>query len=197
LNEGLSHAEKLHLFIEKALAEANIQLNQLNAISLSKGPGSYTGLRIGSSAAKGLAFALNIPLIAIDTLKALTASVLQNDTTNVLFCPMFDARRNEVYTAVYTNQLELTQPVQALIVNEESITIFNSNSSIIFFGDGMSKCKVLLSTLKNAQFKEGVFPSAINQVKLALNKYLNKQFEDLAYFEPYYLKEFYTTAQKR
>ena len=196
INNGFSHAENLHLFIEEVLKEANLSIKQINAVAVSKGPGSYTGLRIGVSAAKGLCYALQIPLISIDTLQAMAHSV-QRTMYNVqcLYCPMLDARRMEIYCAVYDKNLETITPVNALVLDEKSIEVFSLNKPIYFFGDGMPKAKQILQNNKNASFIDNVFPSAESMATLAFTKFSQKQFEDVAYFEPFYLKEFFTSAK--
>lgn len=196
INEGLKHAENLHPFIEEVLQQAGLKPKDLNAIALSKGPGSYTGLRIGSSAAKGLCYALQIPLLGIDTLQAMTCIAREQVQEKALYCPMLDARRQEVYTAVYNQELEVKEEVQALIVNEESIQFLKQENKICFFGEGMPKCKTVLSTLPNALFLDNIIPSSQYIAQLANEQYKKKIFEDPAYFEPLYLKEFFTTAKK-
>jgi tRNA threonylcarbamoyladenosine biosynthesis protein TsaB len=198
INNGFSHAENLHLFIEDVLKEAQLSIKQINAIAVSKGPGSYTGLRIGVSAAKGLCYALQIPLISIDTLQSMAYEVnskfkIQN--SEILYCPMLDARRMEVYCAVYDKNLEAVLAVNALVLDEKSIEVFNLTKPIYFFGDGMPKAKELLQNIKNAFFIEKIFPSAESMATLAFTKFSQKQFEDVAYFEPFYLKEFFTNAK--
>ncbi len=195
LNDGYTHAENLHVFINSIMTEVNINFNQLNAIAVSKGPGSYTGLRIGISAAKGLAYALNIPLIGIDTLQIMANAVIRKNV-DAVYCPMIDARRMEVYTAVYNSDLNLLNAVNALIVDENSINDFASYQNIYFFGDGMAKCKELLQQLPNASFIENIFPSSKFMASIAYKKFKENKFEDVAYFEPYYLKEFLLTTKK-
>jgi tRNA threonylcarbamoyladenosine biosynthesis protein TsaB len=196
LSGSLSHAENLHLFIQQVLESSNIKAQQLNAIAISKGPGSYTGLRIGSSTAKGLAFALKIPLIAVDTLQAMSSQCVDRGTEDSLLCPLIDARRMEVYTAAYDQHLNEVVPVNALIVDEAGKEIFNRGRELFFFGNGMPKCKEILRALPNANFIEGIEPSASLMAGLSYQKYLDKTFEDTAYFEPFYLKEFYTPQKK-
>jgi len=196
INNGFSHAENLHIFIQDVLKEANLSIKQINAVAISKGPGSYTGLRIGVSTAKGLCYALQIPLISIDTLQSMAYAVAHIKSEDALYCPMLDARRMEVYCAVYDKNLESIKPVNALVVDEKSIDIFNLHKTIYFFGDGMPKVKQLLQTNKNALFIDDIFPSAKNMAALAFTKFSKKLFEDVAYFEPFYLKEFFTTAKK-
>ena len=197
LNNGYTHAENLHVFIEQALNECCLKANDLNAISISSGPGSYTGLRIGFSAAKGLAFALNIPLITIDTLKALSAGAIQLIKEEAVFIPMMDARRMEVYCAAYDNNLKEVLPVQALVLNEDSIKVFEQNKPLYFYGDGMPKAKELLQLLPKANFIENVYASATNMMTLAFEKYNVKDFADVAYSEPNYLKEFFFHTVKK
>jgi len=189
-----SHSEKLTVFIEAVLRKANKSLKDLDAIAVSKGPGSYTGLRIGVSAAKGLCYALDIPLIAISTLQAMAIGVKSNDC---LFAPMIDARRMEVYTALFDEQNKVVENISAKIIDEDSFSSELENGKVFFFGDGAEKCKPILSHSKNAVFiKEGL-PSAqyINQI--AQQKLIDIDIEDVAYFEPYYLKDFIATTPKK
>ncbi|MDG1476746.1 MAG: tRNA (adenosine(37)-N6)-threonylcarbamoyltransferase complex dimerization subunit type 1 TsaB [Vicingaceae bacterium] len=189
-----SHSEKLTLFIQKVLDKANVQLKDLDVIAVSKGPGSYTGLRIGVSVAKGLCYALDKPIIAVDTLQAMARnSSLSGD----LFCPMIDARRMEVYTALYDVDNKAVTPISAKIIDENSFYEELANQKITFFGDGAEKCKEVLGQAINASFSDKGLPSAefINQI--ALEKFQQKEFEDVAYFEPYYLKDFVGTTPKK
>lgn len=197
LNDGYSHAENLHVFIQKLLSNNHISSKDLSAISVSKGPGSYTGLRIGFSAAKGLAYALNIPLISIDTLQALSFLATTAEKHDALYCPMIDARRMEVYCAIYDKELNSVRTAQAIVLNEESIQTFPTEKEIYFFGDGMPKAKELLEILPNTHFINNIIPSAKALINLAFEKYTNKQFADIAYSEPFYLKEFYFTSPKK
>lgn len=193
-----SHAEKLNGFIDAILKESKVDINQVDAIAVSKGPGSYTGLRIGVSAAKGLCFALNKPLIAVDTLQAMALNhPLREIERSVLYCPMLDARRMEVYTALYNQHNEQVKPIEAKIIEETSFAQELSNNKIIFFGDGANKCKKILSNNPNANFSNEGLPSAEYINKLAYKKFANKEFEDVAYFEPYYLKDFVATTAKK
>ena len=189
INNGYTHAENLHIFIENIIKQASVTLKELNAVAISKGPGSYTGLRIGVSAAKGLAYSLNIPLIALDTLEIMANSALAKDN-DAVYCPMIDARRMEVYTTVYDKYLKQLKETEALIVDENSVSKFSSYNKIYFFGDGMEKCKIVLNALKNAEFIENILPNAKAMCDLAFKKYTAKNFEDVAYFEPFYLKDF-------
>lgn len=197
LDNGYTHVENLHVFIEQLLSENNISASQLNAISVSSGPGSYTGLRIGYSAAKGLAYALNIPLIAIDTLQAMCVSAKNNVNISANFCPIIDARRMEVYCAVYDSNLNNIKPTSALIIDDTSILQFETHTPIYFFGDGMPKAKELLSKLKNVHFLDSIKPSAKAMIKLAYDKYQTQGFENTAYAEPFYLKEFFFQSSKK
>jgi tRNA threonylcarbamoyladenosine biosynthesis protein TsaB len=164
---------------------------------VSSGPGSYTGLRIGFSAAKGLAYALQIPLITIETLKALSSEVINTNNLNAIYCPLLDARRMEVYCAVYDAQLNEILSVRALVLNEETIEVFNQGKDIYFFGDGMPKAKTLLQTLPKVHFIDDITASASSMISLAFKKYMAKDFADLAYVEPNYLKEFFFTTAKK
>ncbi len=160
-------------------------------------PGSYTGLRIGVSTAKGLCYGLDIPMIAVSTLEVLTANALQiTDTTaNSLFCPMIDARRMEVYAAIYNQEGIIQREISADIIDENSYSEILESHIVYFFGNGAEKCKTTL-THPNARFIDGMYPLAENMIALAEKVYNEKKFVDVAYFEPFYLKEFYTTAAK-
>jgi tRNA threonylcarbamoyladenosine biosynthesis protein TsaB len=182
---GYSHAEKLHLFIQDVIQEAAISFSQLSAIAVSQGPGSYTGLRIGVSAAKGLSYALQIPLIAVDTLLALAHQVLKKDG---LIVPMIDARRMEVYSAIFNAKKEMIREVQAEILTDSSFSFIDD--TVYFVGDSNEKAKTIL-TKSNFNFFDSVFyPSAKEMSAISYKKFLYNSFEDVAYFEPYYLKDF-------
>jgi tRNA threonylcarbamoyladenosine biosynthesis protein TsaB len=184
--QGYSHAERLHVFIEEILKETAITVQDLNAIAVSKGPGSYTGLRIGVSTAKGLCYALDIPLISVDTLQVLAKQVV---TQNGLIVPMIDARRMEVYSAVFDPNHNKIMEVQAEILTHESYA--QMTETISFVGDCQEKCKTVL-TKDNFHFlPEIVFPSANEMSILSYEKFLKEDFEDVAYFEPFYLKDFF------
>ncbi len=180
-----SHAEKLHQFVLEVLQEAQVDFKDLQAVAVSKGPGSYTGLRIGVSAAKGYCVALNIPLIAIETLEVLTQQV--NVETGLLI-PMIDARRMEVYTAVFDANKQLITPTHALVIDENSFT--NRPNTCYVFGDGAAKTQPHLLASNFVFLEDILFPSAKDMSALAYQKFLQNSFEDVAYFEPYYLKEF-------
>ena len=196
LNEGFTHAENLHLFIDQALKETGIAAKQLDAVAVSKGPGSYTGLRIGVSTAKGLAYALNIPLISINTLQIMAASAFSQQKEQILYCPMIDARRMEVYTAIFDAKLQAKTSTEAFIVDEVSVQKFKTYPKICYFGDGMPKCRDLLRLNENAAFLEEIHPSARYMPALSHEKFLNAHFENLAYFEPFYLKDFLISGKK-
>ncbi len=195
INEGFSHAENLHVFVQEVLLEANCMPNQLSAIAVSVGPGSYTGLRIGVSTAKGLAYALNIPVIAIDTLQIIAAGT-KAEQSSAFYVPMIDARRMEVYTAVYDAQLNEIEKVEALIVDEQSVQKYSKYEKICFSGDGMPKCKDLLTALAGTITFSNILPNAKYMGALALDSYDKQLFEDVAYFEPRYLKEFQAGKKK-
>lgn len=190
-----SHAEKLNGFIENVIEEANLSLRQIDAVAISKGPGSYTGLRIGVSTAKGLCYSLNKPLIAVDTLQAMALSMINDDVD--VYCPMIDARRMEVYTALYDKNNESIQSVTAKVIDEHSYEETFQKGKILFFGDGSDKCKEVLGSSDNAIFSSEGLPSASNINRIAAAKYENSEFEDIAYFEPYYLKDFIATKAKK
>ncbi|MGB3342935.1 MAG: tRNA (adenosine(37)-N6)-threonylcarbamoyltransferase complex dimerization subunit type 1 TsaB [Aequorivita sp.] len=181
-----SHAEKLHPFIDEVLKEADFNKNNLNAIAVSKGPGSYTGLRIGVSAAKGLCFALDIPLISIPTLEVLAQQVQCEDCYII---PLLDARRMEVYSAVFNSKKNQIRETKAEIINADSFGEFLNKKPTIFLGDGASKFQEIHKH-QNAIFKENLYPSSREMGILAEAKYKISDIENVAYFEPYYLKEF-------
>ena len=193
ISDGYTHAEQLTSFIQDVIGSANITLNKVEAVALSMGPGSYTGLRIGTSTAKGLCYALDIPLISISTLKAMAFAMSKNEKS-AIFCPMIDARRMEVFSALYDVDNKQIRGVQADVVDENTYAEFLRNE-ILFFGDGSLKCQEIINH-KNAKFIEGIHPSAMNLGILANAKFENKDFEDLAYFEPYYLKDFVAGKKK-
>ena len=190
--EGYSHAEKLHVFIEEVIAEAKITVQDLTAIAVSQGPGSYTGLRIGVSAAKGLCFALNIPLIAVDTLQTLAS---QAKVSEGKIIPMLDARRMEVYSAVFNTALETERPILAEVIDQNSFAAYTE--TVYFVGDCADKCKAVL-TKENFVFLEEIkYPSAAAMSKISYDKYQKSDTVDVAYFEPYYLKDFMMTTPKK
>lgn len=184
-SDNFSHAERLHLFIKEVLAENHIELSALNAVAVSKGPGSYTGLRIGVSAAKGLCFALDIPLISVSTLTALAYQVKEEGFT----VPMLDARRMEVYAAAFNSNKEQIRDTAAVILAQDSFSDLLEQGKVTFIGTGVSKFREICNH-PNAVFVEGKLPSAGEMVSLATSKFNISDFENVAYFEPYYLKDF-------
>ena len=191
-NSNYSHAERLHIYIDDVLKEANRSLNDLEAIAISKGPGSYTGLRIGVSAAKGLCFALDIPLISIPTLESLAHQVKAEEGVII---PMLDARRMEVYSAVFDVNYNQIRDTQAQILDESSFNEYLEAGKVYFIGNGVAKTKDLISHT-NVVFIEEKLPSANNMSQLAYQKYKKSDIEDVAYFEPYYLKDFIAIKPK-
>jgi tRNA threonylcarbamoyladenosine biosynthesis protein TsaB len=196
-NNGYTHAENLHVFIEEVIQKSGRAKKDIAAIAVGKGPGSYTGLRIGVSAAKGLSYALGIPLLSVNSLYTMAAAVKEQvKDEDCILCPMLDARRMEIYTATYSSSdLSELSPTQALIVTDESVQQFKTGKTGVFFGDGMPKCKTLLEKLPQVHFVENIFPSALHMREAVLQAFADKRFEDVAYFEPFYLKEFFTTAK--
>ncbi|MBN8697718.1 MAG: tRNA (adenosine(37)-N6)-threonylcarbamoyltransferase complex dimerization subunit type 1 TsaB [Bacteroidetes bacterium] len=194
LNGDYTHAENLTLFIEDVVQQAGIQLKDIDAVAVSKGPGSYTGLRIGVSTAKGLCYSLEKPLIAINTLEHLSRSVSVKE--GALVCPMIDARRMEVYCAVYDHSGNEILPTAAEIIDENSFSALLNEHKIFFLGDGAAKCKETFSSQVNAVFVDGIFPSAKEMISLSEKAYQTCKFEDVAYFEPFYLKDFVAGKKK-
>ena len=193
-NEANIHGSALTVFIETLLSKNNFKPSDLKAVAVSKGPGSYTGLRIGVSTAKGLCYALNIPLIATDTLGSLANMALSNMAANAnekfLLCPMLDARRMEVYTCLYDQDLNLITAVNASIIDENSFAEYRASQPIYFFGDGAEKCKPIFANDPHSFFIDNLYPSASASIAAAHAKFEQNMVEDVAYFEPFYLKEF-------
>lgn len=189
--ENYQHGEQLHLFVEESLAQAGKSMSDLQAVAVSQGPGSYTGLRIGVSAAKGFCFALNIPLLAISTLQILAAKA---KVVKGKIIPMLDARRMEVYTAVFDEKGQRLQEDQALILNDNSFKELLNKDKVYFLGDGAEKFKTVC-TSRHAHFLSELWPSAVEMSSLVEAKFREKQFEDVAYFKPFYLKEFQSAAK--
>jgi len=196
VNNGYSHAEKIEELIEKSLNDAKVSLKDLDAVSVSKGPGSYTGLRIGVSIAKGLCFGLKTPLISVPTLEAMAMSPLLLDNKNEAKVPMLDARRMEVYACVLGTNNQVISPTSAIVIDENSFKETLKNTTV-FFGPGMDKCKPILSQNSYANFIGNVLPSAAQMVAISDTKFSNNEFEDVAYFEPYYLKNFVAGKPKK
>lgn len=189
--QNFSHAEKLHIFIEELLLETNVTLKEVKAIAVSQGPGSYTGLRIGVSAAKGLCYALSIPLIAVDTLEILARKI---NISNGTILPMIDARRLEVYSAFFDSNYAKIRETKAEVIDENS---FQETSEMLhLIGDGAMKFKEILTDEKFKYYPEMQFPSATEMSLISFQKFQNKQFEDVAYFEPFYLKDFVLITKK-
>ena len=192
--EKFSHAEKLHSFVLEVMETSGRKLAELDAVAVSKGPGSYTGLRIGVSAAKGLCYALDKPLISIPTLECLARQVEM--TEEGLVVPLLDARRMEVYSAVFNSRFEAVRETRAEILDAGSFSEYLDQGKVCFLGDGAAKTKELINH-PNAVFITGRFPSAREMAPIAENKAIDGQFEDLAYFEPFYLKDFVAGKPKR
>jgi tRNA threonylcarbamoyladenosine biosynthesis protein TsaB len=186
-------ASWLHVAIQDLLQQNNLQMQQLSAIAVSAGPGSYTGLRVGMAAAKGLSFALNIPLIGINTLQLMAASV--TDLSTSLLCPMIDARRMEVFTALFDNSLKKIMAPTNLILEKDAFGNWLEKDTITFFGNGSEKAKSVIQH-KNAVF-QAVTTTAANMVFLSTKKFEQKEFMNLAYSEPAYIKDFHSPISKK
>ncbi|MES2375301.1 MAG: tRNA (adenosine(37)-N6)-threonylcarbamoyltransferase complex dimerization subunit type 1 TsaB [Bacteroidota bacterium] len=198
LDERNIHAEIITLFIDELINTMGFKYGDIDAVAVSSGPGSYTGLRIGVSTAKGLCFALDKPLIAVETLAAMAQGVIDGGEIgdNTLLCPMIDARRMEVYTALFDANGAVVKPTSAEIIDEYSFNEPLKTNKILFFGDGAEKCREVLSASPNAQFITDFANSATHLTKKAIEKFANADFEDVAYFEPFYLKDFLVTQKK-
>lgn len=203
--EEKAHASYLGIFIEQVLNEAAISVNQLDAVAVSKGPGSYTGLRIGVSTAKGLCYGADVPMISAETLQimsngmcreALKTFTIDFSADAALYCPMIDARRMEVYTALFDSNNQRINETMAMIVKENSFDSILQNAQVVFAGNGADKCRALLKH-KNALFLDNFNHSALYMINIVQQAYHESKFENLAYFEPYYLKDFITTTPKR
>jgi tRNA threonylcarbamoyladenosine biosynthesis protein TsaB len=201
-DELKSHAAQLTVYIEEILKENHLTAGDLDAVAVSKGPGSYTGLRIGVSVAKGIAYGATIPLIGIETtlamLYGISVSRYFNEISDkdTLFCPMLDARRMEVYYAIYDSSGKKIKDISAEIINEESFSGFPESQKIIFLGDGALKCKEVINR-KSAVFADDFKMSASHMLKPVNKAYNDKLFEDVAYFEPLYLKDFITSKPRK
>ncbi len=198
--EGQSHAKLLTVFIDELLKEYQLKVKNFDAIAVSMGPGSYTGLRIGVSTAKGLAYAADLPLIAVNTLQSLAFSVThepsQSIERNAWICPMIDARRMEVYTAFFDTLNVQKSDVKADIIDENSYKDILNERQIVFCGNGAAKCKNSIKH-ENALFLDDVYCSAKNMASLSDDAFRNENFVDTAYFEPFYLKNFIATIPKK
>ena len=192
-----SHATHLTILIEELLTKCGRKLADIDAFAVSKGPGSYTGLRIGTSTAKGLCYALDKPFIAIDTLQSMANAVLDCREKPGLLCPMLDARRMEVYCAMYDGELQEKFPVSAVVVDQDTFSDILGKQDVLFFGDGAAKCQTELGANSAATFKLDYQLSASSMVRLSEASYVAGKFEDVAYFEPYYLKDFVAGTPKK
>lgn len=195
---GQSHATQLGVFVDETLKYADSRKYKLDAVAVSCGPGSYTGLRIGVSMAKGICFGRNIPIIAIPTHKIMCViPLLYNDLSeDALLCPMIDARRMEVYSTVYNKALEEIRPTSAEIITENSYKDLLDKGPVYFLGDGSAKCKDVIKHT-NAIFLNNIVPLAKSMPLLAEKAFTNQDFKDVAYFEPFYLKEFVASTPKK
>ncbi len=196
---GQNHAMLATVFIDELLKESNLAMEQLDAVAVSGGPGSYTGLRIGVSVAKGICYASRLPLIAITSLEAMAHHVMHHpdryqipEAEHVLFCPMIDARRMEVYTAFYDKAGKQIRGIQADIIDHQSYLPFLDNNSVLFFGNGAAKCREAINH-PNAIFINGIITSAENMIPLGERDFQLQKFVDVAYYEPFYLKDFVAT----
>ena len=195
--EGPSHAVLLGVYVEEAITIARQKGLKPDDVAVSSGPGSYTGLRIGVSVAKGLCFGCGIPLIGIHTLEILAATAIKqnNNSAGCLYCAMLDARRMEVYDAIYDSSLHQIRETAADIVTEDTYAAFLEKGKVCFFGNGAEKCKPVI-TSPNASFIDDIHPLAANMIPLAEKAFAEGKLEDVAYFEPFYLKEFQATIAK-
>lgn len=193
--ENFSHAEKLHVFIEEVLKEANFKFEDLKAVAVSQGPGSYTGLRIGVSSAKGLSYALSIPLIAVDTLESIARKINPETLNeNDIIVPMIDARRMEVFSAFFDANFVKIRETQAEVIDETSYQDISQKMHLV--GDGAMKFTSVLTDAKFQFYPDLEFPSAKEMAVISYQKFQNNQFEDVAYFEPFYLKDFVLPTKK-
>lgn len=195
-NEGLNHSVLLGTYIDEVLKENHLTVRQLDAVAISMGPGSYTGLRIGVSMVKGLCFGAGKPMIAVPTLQALALSISSVKQEDALYCPMIDARRMEVYTAFFDKDNHTIVDTKAEIIDENSFAEILSRQTVYFFGNGSDKVREILSS-PNARFIEKVETSASHLAKIAEQYFNQGQFVDVAYFEPFYLKDFIATTPKK
>ncbi len=191
-----AHSKNINVFTEQVVKESHKTIHDIDAVAVSIGPGSYTGLRIGVSAAKGLCYAMDKPLIAVSTLQGMVSGLIEKLKAHktydkdALLCPMIDARRMEVYTAVYNMENKQLREIKAEIIDKNSFLKYLIDHKIYFFGDGSNKCKEVLGDNRNAIFIDDFKPSAKYLAGIAFKQYKKKQFEDIAYFEPFYLKDF-------
>lgn len=189
-SQKYSHSSQLTVFIDQIIKESSLSYNSIDAVSVSNGPGSYTGLRIGVSTAKGICFATGKPLIAVSSLESLVFHTIKKSEDEYDYIiPMIDARRMEVYTAVFDKNASMVTEINAKIIDKESFADVLEKGKILFTGDGAEKCKEVISH-PNAVFPGNILSSVTGMVHTSLLKYQNKSYEDVAYFEPYYLKDF-------
>lgn len=189
--EPNAHSSQLSPYIDKLLAQCGISASQLEAVCVSSGPGSYTGLRIGVSTAKGICYALQIPLLSVPTLQSMAAQYFtQHPDYKGLVCPMIDARRMECYTAIYASPTQEVKPVDADIITPGLYDAYLDRGEVTFIGDGAEKTRPILGTHPNARYADGFLISAAGLHTLALDKLKRNEVEDVAYFQPYYLKDF-------
>lgn len=194
--EPYVHSSQLTVLIEQCIQKSGITKKGLDAVAVSKGPGSYTSLRVGTSVAKGICYALDIPLLAVDTLQSLALAAAQSGKSNDLYCPMIDARRMEVYTALYQADGTLVEPLKPMIIDRASFqSFFEQEQPLVFIGNGAEKCRTVLNS-PFAQF-EPIVCSANHLVGLAELAYKAEQFEDVAYFTPIYGKAPNITTPKK
>jgi tRNA threonylcarbamoyladenosine biosynthesis protein TsaB len=189
VHEPQSHASMLAPLIDSVSRDTGIPLKEINAVAVTRGPGSYTGLRIGTSTAKGLCYALGIPLISVGTLQLLAFQGNRENASHALLCPMIDARRMEVYCLVADHHLQVVRPISAEVIHEKSFTELLEGGSVLFFGNGSEKCRSVIRH-PNAVFLDGIFPQAAILGLMAEEKFHAGEFEDLVQFKPFYLKEF-------
>jgi tRNA threonylcarbamoyladenosine biosynthesis protein TsaB len=199
--ENKSHSTLLTIFIEELLKESGVRAAELEAVAVSKGPGSYTGLRIGVSVAKGIAYGASVPLIGIDTTRSMFNGVITSNekygvNSTSLFCPMIDAKRMEVYYSIFDSKGTVIKKTSAEVVNEKSFSEIPESVKIVFFGDGAGKCRDMIGH-KNSFFDNDFMISAAYMYKTVFEEFNAGRFEDVAYFEPFYLKNFITTTQRK
>ena len=194
-DEKYSHSTKLHSFTNEVISDSKITINELSAIAVSKGPGSYTGLRIGVAAAKGLCFSLDIPLISVSTLLILSKQI---KISSGLILPVLDARRNEVYSAIYDANYKLVKKESPKLIDSKSFENFSNDNQLYFIGSGQQKCRELIKSNNNLIFHNNEsLPSSKEMADISYQKFISSDFEDLAYFEPAYLKNFILDSVNR
>ena len=194
-DEKYSHSTKLHSFINEVISDSKITINELSAIAVSKGPGSYTGLRIGVAAAKGLCFSLDIPLISVSTLLILSKQI---KISSGLILPVLDARRNEVYSTIYDANYKLVKKESPELIDSKSFENFSNDNQLYFIGSGQQKCRELIKSNNNLIFhNKETLPSSKEMADISYQKFISSDFEDLAYFEPAYLKNFILDSVNR